>query len=122
MVNPLNAELNPICHLLALLGAHHILHVSRIRVNAGEGALWNVMSTKKKMMITQPGRSEESHAVAGPCRLQLRSVSGDTSIMETGHHDITPQINHLHITTTKIPASSSKVAHFPVFSYFFMFR
>jgi len=30
---PLNAKLNPICHLLALLGAHHILHVSRIRVN-----------------------------------------------------------------------------------------
>jgi len=32
LVNPLNAKLNPICHLLALLGAHHILHVSRIRV------------------------------------------------------------------------------------------
>jgi hypothetical protein len=32
--NPLNAELNPICHLLALLGAHHILHVSRIRVKS----------------------------------------------------------------------------------------
>jgi len=32
-VNPLNAELNPICHLLELLGAHHILHFSRIRVN-----------------------------------------------------------------------------------------
>ena len=31
-VNPLNAELNPICCLLALLGAHHFLHVSRIRV------------------------------------------------------------------------------------------
>ena len=30
-VNPLNAELNPICYLLALL-AHHFLHVSRIRV------------------------------------------------------------------------------------------
>ena len=30
--NTLNAELNPICHLLALLGAHHILHVSRKRV------------------------------------------------------------------------------------------
>ena len=30
--NPLNAELNAICHLLALLGTHHILHVSRIRV------------------------------------------------------------------------------------------
>jgi len=26
--NPLTADLNPICHLLALLGTHHILHVS----------------------------------------------------------------------------------------------
>ena len=31
--NPLNTELNTICHLLALLGAHHILYVSRMRVN-----------------------------------------------------------------------------------------
>jgi hypothetical protein len=31
-INPLNTELNPICHLLALLGAHPILHISRIRV------------------------------------------------------------------------------------------
>jgi len=31
--NPLNAELNPICHLLTLLGAHPIFHISRIRVN-----------------------------------------------------------------------------------------
>jgi len=30
--NPLNAELNPICHSLAL-SAHHIFHVSGIRVN-----------------------------------------------------------------------------------------
>jgi hypothetical protein len=29
IINPLNAELNPICPLLALFGAHHILHVSR---------------------------------------------------------------------------------------------
>ena len=33
-INPLNAELNPICRLLALLGAHHFLHVSRIRVKS----------------------------------------------------------------------------------------
>ena len=31
-VNPLNPELNAICYLLALLGAHHFLHVSSIRV------------------------------------------------------------------------------------------
>ena len=29
--NPLNTELIPICHLLALLGTHHILHVSRLK-------------------------------------------------------------------------------------------
>jgi len=29
---PLNTELNPICHFLALLEAHLIFHVSRIRV------------------------------------------------------------------------------------------
>ena len=28
----LNAKLNPNCHLLALLGAHRILHISRVRV------------------------------------------------------------------------------------------
>jgi hypothetical protein len=46
-INPFNAELNPICHLLALLGAHHILHVSRIRVKrdlqeVGEGGSWGL--------------------------------------------------------------------------------
>jgi len=34
IINPLNPELNPICYLLALLGAHRFLHVSRIRVKS----------------------------------------------------------------------------------------
>jgi len=39
-LNPLNAKLNPICYLLVLLGAHHILHISRIRVKErGCGAM-----------------------------------------------------------------------------------
>ena len=33
-INTLNPELNPICYLLALLLAHHLLHVSRIRVKS----------------------------------------------------------------------------------------
>ena len=32
-INPLNVELNPIRHLLALVGARHIVHFSRVRVN-----------------------------------------------------------------------------------------
>ena len=33
-LNLLNPELNPICCLLALFGAHHFLHVSRIKVKS----------------------------------------------------------------------------------------
>jgi len=40
-LNPLNTELNPVCHLLALLAAHHILHLSRIRLNT-ESKKWGV--------------------------------------------------------------------------------
>ena len=31
-IKPLNAEFNLICHLLTLLGAHPIFHISRVRV------------------------------------------------------------------------------------------
>jgi hypothetical protein len=36
-INPLITELNPICYLLALLGAHHFLHVNRIKVKITVG-------------------------------------------------------------------------------------
>jgi len=41
--NPLNAELNPICHFLALLGAYHILHVCRIRVKKNPRELRDIL-------------------------------------------------------------------------------
>jgi hypothetical protein len=59
-INPLNAELNPMCHLLALLGAQHILHISRIRVNK---------RCKLSLLWTTPTQSKSSHPVS------LRSVS-----------------------------------------------
>ena len=34
IINPLNTELNPICHLLALLGCATIVVVSRLRVKS----------------------------------------------------------------------------------------
>jgi hypothetical protein len=49
-INTLNAELNPICHLLELLGAHHIHHVSRIRVKLlyfEDGGNMNIRSDDK---------------------------------------------------------------------------
>jgi hypothetical protein len=46
-INPLNAKLNLICHLLALLD-HHILHVSRIRVKN----LTRILSTLHEDLYT----------------------------------------------------------------------
>jgi hypothetical protein len=40
VIKPLKAKLNPICHLLALLGAHHIFHVCRIRVKESVDFQW----------------------------------------------------------------------------------
>jgi len=50
-LNPLNAELNPICYLLALLGAHHIVNVSSIRVKiieAGQSYAHRFKKLEKK--------------------------------------------------------------------------
>jgi hypothetical protein len=38
LINPLNAEIIPVCHLLALLRARYIFHVSGLRVNITEYA------------------------------------------------------------------------------------
>jgi hypothetical protein len=48
-------ELNPICHLLALLGAHHIFHISGLRVNTSERAEsqpTNAADTRTGMLYT----------------------------------------------------------------------
>ena len=60
IVNPLNTELNPICHLLALLGAHHILHVSRIRVKQN-------CKMRQSPQIFQKSRSHLEFKWLGEC-------------------------------------------------------
>jgi len=51
MVNPLNAELIPICHLLALLEAHPILHVSRIRESIRAWAIAFITPTHQAVCV-----------------------------------------------------------------------
>jgi len=52
-INPLNAKLNPIFHLLALLGAHHILHVSRVRVNHHVIKTWRRLELQIRSFVAQ---------------------------------------------------------------------
>jgi len=65
-INPLNAELNPICHLLVLLEAHHIFHVSRIRVNI-------TLKTKIKI-VWAPGLSEQHPYLTQVTKLDVNSA------------------------------------------------
>jgi hypothetical protein len=58
--NPLNAELNPICYLLALLGAYHILHGSGSRVKASE--VYNFTNKSYKFYVF---RKEDTYLSKG---------------------------------------------------------
>jgi hypothetical protein len=57
LFNPLNAELNHICHLLALLGGATIVVVSRLRVKAvllGEWSSCNCLKHGRTETINTP--------------------------------------------------------------------
>ena len=55
-INPLNAELNPICHLLALLGGATIVVVSRLRVKERqlEGITQQTENGKRQAPLSPP--------------------------------------------------------------------
>ena len=50
IINPLNAELNPICPFLTLFGAHHIFDFSRLRVNNAAGTVMKTRNEGKKFV------------------------------------------------------------------------
>jgi len=54
LFNPLNSELNPICHLLTLLGAHLLFHISRITVR---GLFWKKRFILQLKLSHKAGRS-----------------------------------------------------------------
>jgi hypothetical protein len=54
-VNPLNAELNPICHLLALLGGATIVVVCRLRVKKVSECMNNLYLPQTNLTIYQKG-------------------------------------------------------------------
>ena len=70
----LNAELNPIRHLIALVGARHIVHVSRIRVKKTAQLSPSVERERE--------RERESKLTYGPGQSSIyRMRSGDWSLI-----------------------------------------
>ena len=76
----LNAKLNPICHLLALLGAHHILHVSRLRANTTYEEIPFIIKTIKLDGIRTPHHPARS-LVTTLTELNLLLFYGITSTL-----------------------------------------
>ena len=121
--NPFNAELNPICHLLALLGAHHILHVSRERVKiVSTSRLLSVFFRKVSLhlilldFITRTTLGEEYRSLSSSlCSLLHSPVTlsllGPNILLNTifsntlsflSSLNVNDQVSHPHKTTGKI--------------------
>ena len=106
--NPLNAKLNPICHFQALLGARHILHVSRLRVNlppfdiqgqispcARPSARWemkphrttNVVVTYRWLVGPSPnlslGYSKQTYKASSRTKLDWRNICPTVTVPTT---------------------------------------
>ena len=86
-VNPLNAELNPVRHLLALVGARHIVHVSRIRVNV-EVATTYPLGHNERMVVFEIRFAQRRHNVppTSPSRWLWSSESHQKCAQEHLRH------------------------------------
>jgi len=103
--NPSNAKLNPICHLLALLGARHILHVSRVRVNVASG--------QYDSRGRHPGRGDNRQSTNTVRSDYTRSSSGRKSAVQR-HSE-----NFQHRTKSVISFFSSALHKCEISEFFF---
>ena len=67
------------CHLLALLGAHHILHVSRIRVNVSDVPRNFVRGGGSTNSVEDRGQRERGSAGGSPL---VRGSGGSCNLVQ----------------------------------------
>ena len=91
IIKLLNPELNPICYLLALLGAHYFLHVSGIRVK-----LLTLRRLMSYIYMEHPFLMFLDHR-------QRRSTVGRTPLDEWSALAETSTWQHTTLTTDKYP-------------------
>ena len=92
--NPLNAELIPICRLLALLEAHYILHISRIRVKSKRNQLANREKIQPvyRKQTTSLQSGDQTHLdlrnrTLGMCQQIQHSIHADSTIKNPQNHN-----------------------------------
>jgi hypothetical protein len=69
-IKPSNAELNPICLLIALVGTHHILHVSRVGV---KGCLLSKAQTGRIVIPNEFEWKQKSPAIQDSALLREKN-------------------------------------------------
>ena len=126
LVNPLNAELNPICHMLALLAAQHILHVSRIRVKKLETR--GSRSNARRLLSLGPIEGQSVQKYTSHTRTtQRRHTPRDSSRQSRHFGKSIPEFGETHSSVLRCerrPVSASIMsrsycASFPVCVYKF---
>jgi len=97
-INPLNAELNPICHLLALLGGANIVVISRLRVKLviETSRHYDAWSEEHKIMLC-------SHFNSLPSVIKLTRRSAQDAFTE-GRNVIVPRTIWLRISCEQLTA------------------
>jgi hypothetical protein len=68
-INPLNAELNPICHPLTLLGAHHIFYVCGLGVN-----VVSTFAYSKRRNLVYNNQCSDRHSNQEPAKCNYRAL------------------------------------------------
>jgi len=123
LFNPLNAELNLICHLLALLGAHHILHVSRIRVKYKK--CWRYIEILIFYVVVSLWKSLRTTDVCDVWFSNKRkfvSNSPSPAHMLNSNYFILPVYKYIYIYTYVGGLNVPYVSYIPIYTYIWIYN
>ena len=115
-IKPVNVELNPICHLLALLGAHHILHFSRIRdkghfnpLNAELNTIFHLLALLRAHHILHVSRVRvKGHF--NSLNAELNPICHLLALLEAHHILLIGRVTVKEVTAVHIPVAARSQA------------
>jgi hypothetical protein len=96
-INPSNAQLYPICHFLVLLGAHHVLHVSGLRVKCSCSLIYTSQAQDNSHLLYVTSTRQFPPF----CTSQAQDISHFLYVTRTRHFPPFCKYNQLVLCPTK---------------------